>query len=91
MTLHKRFKIFDFTRSIYNAFVPDTENKSKEIYNYGKNNDLPNQWISYIAESGVATRAVGKLAEYIFADGFNDETSAELKINNKQSADSLFV
>lgn len=90
MTLPKRFKIFDFTRSIYNAFVPDTENKSKEIYNYGKNNDLPNQWISYIAESGVATRAVGKLSEYIFADGFNEEKSAELKVNNKQSADSLF-
>lgn len=71
------------------SFVPNYENKSTETYLFGKDNNLPNQLISYIADSGVATRAVNKLAEYIASDGFNEEVSAEFKVNEFQTADQL--
>lgn len=75
--------------SFVNAFVPDLVNKTTETYLYGTDNKLPNQLISWIADSGVATRAIGKLAEYIASDGFTNEASAKFKVNASQTADSL--
>lgn len=78
-------RVFQFI----NRFVYDTENKSKDIWNYGEKNTLPNQLIAAVADSGVATRAAGKLAEYIASDGFTEKASAEFKVNSKETADKL--
>ena len=85
-----KFTGFSTTFSRFmNFFVPDKEDKSKGIYRYGKNNDLPNILISLIADSGVATRAAKKVAEYIASDGFVDEKASVFKVNEKQTADQL--
>ena len=76
-------------QTIVNAIVPNTENKSTERWMYGKDDRLPNQLIAYVADSGVATRAANKLAEYIAADGFTEKTSGEFKVNELQTADQL--
>lgn len=78
-----------FASSVVAMFVADTKNESKGIYMYGKDNLLPNTLIKTIAQSGVATRAVGKVAEYIASDGFTDKATAVFKVNSKQTADEI--
>ena len=75
--------------SFVNAFLPVYEDKATHLLKYGKDNLLPNQLLSYVADSGVATRAASKLAEYIASDGFVDEASAKFKVNSNQTADQL--
>jgi len=75
--------------SIVNAFLPVYEDKATHLLKYGKDNLLPNQLLSYVADSGVATRAASKLAEYIASDGFVNEASATFKVNEYQTADQL--
>lgn len=84
-----RKKVRGFVTSFVNAFLPEYKNESDDIYKYGKDNLLSNQLLSYVADSGVATRAANKLAEYISADGFTEPTSANFKVNEKQTADEL--
>jgi hypothetical protein len=82
-------KLRSLVSSFVNRFVFDTENKSKDIYNWGEKNTLPNMLIATIADSGVATRAVGKVAEYIASDGFVETSAATFKVNDKETADQL--
>ena len=88
--MSRRFKkARGLVEAFVNAFVPDILNKTTETYLYGKDNQLPNQLISFIADSGVAARAVGKVAEYIASDGFTNEASADFMVNQYQTADKL--
>ena len=75
--------------SFVNAFLPVYEDKATHLLKYGADNLLPNRLLSYVADSGVATRASSKLAEYIASDGFVNEASANLKVNQTQTADQL--
>jgi hypothetical protein len=75
--------------SFVNAFLPVYEDKATHLLKYGADNLLPNKLLSFVADSGVATRASSKLAEYIASDGFVDETSAQFKVNAEQTADQL--
>jgi len=87
--MNKINRVRGFVSSFVNAFLPEYKNESEGIYKYGKDNLLPNQLISFVADSGVATRAVNKVAEYISSDGFTNETSANFKVNKFQTADEL--
>lgn len=88
--MSRRFKkVRGMAQAFLNAFVPNYENKTTETHLYGKDNLLPNQLISWIADSGIATRVVNKVAEYIASDGFTNEASASFKVNDKQTADML--
>ena len=75
--------------SFVNAMVLNYEDKSKDVWKYGKNNLLPNDLLKFLANSGVATRAANKVAEYIASDGFVNEAAAKLQINPFQTADQL--
>lgn len=82
-----------FRSAVYNfvnLFVPQTiENKSKDTLLYGTNNHFPNDLIRTLSESGTATSCVNKVDQFIQADGFMDEASAELKVNENETADQL--
>jgi len=71
------------------AFLPDYQNKSTNIHKWGKDNLLPQKLINYVADSGVATRAAKKVAEYIASDGFANKDISKLKVNPTQTADKL--
>lgn len=72
-----------------NMFIPTVKNESKGIYLYGQNNLLPNEWLKFISDSGVAARCAEKVSEYIAADGFIDKTVAEKKANERQNFNDL--
>lgn len=75
--------------SIINMFIPTLKNESKGIYPYGVNNMLPNEWLKFIADSGTASRAADKFAEYVASDGFIDESVADSMANKDQTFDEL--
>lgn len=79
-------KTFDFFQA---RFVPEVTNRSKGIYLYGLDDLLPNNNLRMINDCGVAKRCVRKKARYIQADGFSDEASAVLPVNDKQTANDL--
>jgi len=70
-----------------NAFVPEIKNEGLEIYQYGRNNLLPNEWIKAIMDSGVARICISKVKSYIAAYGFLEE--GDMRVNEKQTADQL--
>ena len=74
-----------------NMFVPEKENRSKGIYEFGKDNLLPNKLMRWVLDSGTAKRAQEKRAAYITADGFVEEEAANLKVNPFQTADKLLT
>jgi hypothetical protein len=82
-------RLAGFVSHFVNAFVPEKEDKNKDIWAYGSDDKLPNRLLSIIADSGVATRCVSKLTEYIASDGFTEPKSASLQVNPKQTADEL--
>ena len=82
-------RVKGFAMSFVGMFVPETEKKSEGIWAYGKSDNLPNQLLAKIADSGIATRCVGKLTEYIASDGFTDKAAAGLQVNPSQTADEL--
>lgn len=66
-----RFK--KFITGVYgfvNAIIPEKENKAQGIYYFGVDNKLPNNLITWVNDSGVARRCVGKVSTYIEANGF---------------------
>lgn len=74
------------------AVAPDVSvNKSDGVINYGKNNLFPNELIYAITDSGTATSCITKLKTFIEADGFTDPASAELKVNDDETADNLLA
>jgi len=54
-------------------------------YMYGIQDDLPNQIIEQINNSGTATIAIGRLKQFIEADGFADEATGKTMANNNQT------
>lgn len=88
-------KINQFKSKVYsfvNLYVPQlVHTKSKSILNYGVNNLFPNELLKTLAESGTATSCVEKLSQFIDADGFQDESSSNLMVNEKQTADGLLT
>lgn len=72
-----------------NAFLPDYQNKTKNLHLWGKDNLLPQKLISYVADSGVATRAYKKVSEYIASDGFANKEVSKIMVNATQTADKL--
>lgn len=80
-----------YIRSFQNLFVPEVKNTSEHIYQYGNKDLLPNKLIEYINNSGVAKRCVNKVASYIQADGFDNDISKLLKVNDKQNADGILA
>lgn len=70
-------------------FVPEIRNEGKGIYNYGKNNLLPNELMRRILDSGIAKRCITKTKSYIAATGFVDATLGDMIVNEKQSANQL--
>jgi len=75
-------KVFNFL----NIFVPTIRNEGKGIYNYGKNNLLPNDLIKWILDCGIAKRCITKTKTYIAANGFVDASLNEIMVNPKQNA-----
>ena len=56
---------------------------------YGVNDELPNEIIEAINNSGTATACASKLKQFIEADGFKDEYTNQFKINKNQTFDGL--
>ena len=54
---------------------------------YGVNDELPNEIIEAINNSGTATACASKLKQFIEADGFKDEYTNQFKINKNQTFD----
>jgi hypothetical protein len=53
------------------------------IYNYGRANVYPQQMKEYMKASGVCSAAVDKYKDFIFGDGFLDNTLNDIVINRK--------
>jgi len=85
----KKFKLKSFALSFVNAFLPELKSEAKGIYLYGTADNLPNRLLATIADSGIATRCVSKLTEYIASDGFTNKASAAYAVNPHQTADEL--
>jgi len=83
----RTIKIIPYT----NMFVPEIKNESKGIYSFGKTNQLPNNLMKWVLDSGTAKRAVSKRASYISADGFVEESAANFKVNAIQTADKILT
>jgi hypothetical protein len=86
-----KFKSFFRTLPFVNMWVPEIKNESKGIYLFGKDNLLPNKLLKWVLDSGTAKRAAAKRAAYIAADGFLDETAANLQVNPFQTADKILT
>lgn len=81
-------KVYEFM----NLFVPQKiENKSKDLFLYGTNNLFPNDLLKTLAESGTATSCANKIDQFIQADGFIEESTANVITNpaTGEKADSL--
>lgn len=78
-----------FKGKIQNLYVPTTEDKSQNIYRYGQDNLLPNKIIKYINDSGISKKCAVKVSTYVSGDGWADESSAQLKVNSRQTANDL--
>jgi len=88
--IHKKLRsVVSAFLGYVNAFIPDYSNDAKGIHLYGKMDNIPNDLLKAIANSGVATRAMGKLAEYIASDGFADKDASAVMVNDSQTADDL--
>jgi len=87
----KFFKSFFRAIPFVNMFVPEIKNESKGIYYFGKDNLLPNKLLKWVLDSGTAKRAVSKRSAYIAADGFVDDSAANLMVNSKMTADKILT
>lgn len=62
---------------------------AKEIP-WGKNHNLPSNWLRLIDDSGTATQCLNMLMSFIFADGFRDAEKASVyQVNPTQTADAF--
>ena len=67
--------------AINNLWFPEVEDKSNDFYKYGTNNQLPNELLRWVNDSGIAKRCVGKVSTYTAANGFVNKALNELKVN----------
>lgn len=79
-------KVYNFM----NLFVPQTiENRSANSLNYDSDNLFPNNLIKHLAESGTSTSCINKVTQFIEADGFSDDATSDMKVNQNETADQL--
>ncbi len=78
-------KVFSFLNRLVNI----KESKSTHLYNYDLDNKFPQTLIKILDESPTGTSCIERRAEYIYANGFIDEQSGNLKVNPFQTANDL--
>lgn len=79
-------KLFAKAHKFLNYFIPTVENKSQQIWNYGKSNQLPNELLKFVVDSGIGKRCITKMRSYIAAEGFTDSELNLIMVNEKQTA-----
>jgi len=76
-------------QSIKNAVAVIVKNQSNDYYFYGDLDNLPNAIIATVDNSGTATACVGRLEQFIKADGFVLAGLDDIRVNKKQSLAAL--
>lgn len=61
-----------YGRDFRAQFVPLKEDKTLNTYKYGNDDRLPNYLLTWVMNSGIATRAANKLKQYIYGAGFTE-------------------
>jgi len=75
----------DAVGRLFKNAIAYIEKSQNGWYMYGIQDDLPNQIIEQINNSGTATIAIGRLKQFIEADGFADEATGKTMANNTQT------
>lgn len=76
-------------RAAQNAVAVILKNQANDYYFYGELDNLPNAIIQAVDNSGTATACVGRLEQFIKADGFVMEGLDTAKANKMQSLSAL--
>lgn len=74
---------------VLNRFLERTYNQSTKRFVYGPDDLLPQMLIKLVANNGTAIRSVKKVAQYIYGNGFADETFAKMKLNQRKTANKI--
>lgn len=74
---------------ILNRYLERTFNQSNKRFVYGPDDLLPQMLIKLVANNGTAIRAVRKVAQYIYGNGFADEKFAKMKLNQRKTANKI--
>ena len=77
------------SKSIKNAVAVIVKNQASDYYFFGELDNLPNSIIATVDNSGTATACIGRLEQFIKADGFIMEGMDGVKANKKQSLAAL--
>jgi hypothetical protein len=72
-------------RAAKNAVAVILRNQANDRYWYGELDNLPNTIIATVDNSGTATACVGRLEQFIKADGFIQEGLDGVKVNSRQT------
>lgn len=72
-------------KAAQNAVAVIIKNQANQYYFYGELDNLPNAIIQAVDNSGTATACVGRLEQFIKADGFLQEGLDNVKANKSQS------
>jgi len=72
-------------KAAQNAVAVILKNQANDRYFYGELDNLPNTIIATVDNSGTATACIGRLGQFIKADGFIQEGLDEIKVNSRQT------
>jgi len=72
-----------------NAVAVILKNQANKRYYYGELDNLPNTIIATVDNSGTATACIGRLEQFIKADGFQQEGLDDVKVNARQTMAAL--
>jgi hypothetical protein len=72
-------------RAAQNAVAVILKNQANQRYFYGELDNLPNTIIATVDNSGTATACIGRLEQFIKADGFQQEGLDDVKVNARQT------
>lgn len=75
--------------TFHNKVAEVKENTSKGIIEFGPGNALPNELLQITQDSPTATACLGRLTQFIAADGFSGEEESAFQVNDYQTADEL--
>ena len=73
------------SQSVKNAIAVIVRNQSNDYYFFGEYDNLPNTIITAVDNSGTATACIGRLEQFIKADGFIDPLVNAAKANKHQT------
>jgi hypothetical protein len=77
---------------VVKAAMPKVEeNKLKKVYSYGVKDNLPNELIRAIGDSGTARVCVSRLKTFIIGSGFINDQAKTFRVNKKQLAPALLA